>query len=624
MIHIIKNYKWAIATSLICIFFGVLTFFTFINQSFIESNESNLQKLLIVDLILLILFFSLIIRNTYVILRERREGKLGSETSLKYIVFFSITTLLPSILIAIFSLFLFNVVLQNYFEKKIKNVVNNSAEVAKNYVNQTKNSIEADILLMVLDINNKPGLFYDNPKRFLNILTTQRLFRKLDEVHLLDSAGNIIMSNIVDASMEFIPPPEEAFISSLDGKPVRITDPQTNRTSALIKLSNFIDTYLYIVKFMDPQLINYLTETGDAISFYYSVQDRKTGIKITFAVIYVLIVSLLLFLSVTIAINFASRLTRPIINLINASEKISAGDLNTKVPKINTDKEFEKLNENFNSMIDKLKKQQDKLLLAERYSAWENVARKLAHEIKNPLTPIQLSIDRIKEKYLEKIYDDKDNFSNYLNTIAKQIKDIEHLVTEFSDFARMPKPVLKKVDINKADPINLFRVHWHNNKDHSSFRETPEYVVLPSELTGVDAKIIVNIGRLFPLITAHKVLAAYGCLLPRLLNGEFDITRHRAVWPSTGNYCRGGVAISKILGCKSIAVLPEGMSNERFEWLKEWITDSQDIIKTPGTESNVKEIYDKCKSLEKDLNNIYKKHIIGFNKEFKKFARKLM
>ena len=118
MIHIIKNYKWAIATSLICIFFGVLTFFTFINQSFIETNESNLEKLLIVDLVLLILFFLLIIRSTYVILKGRREGKLGSETSLKYIVFFSTTTLLPSILIAAFSLFLFNVVLQNYFEKK--------------------------------------------------------------------------------------------------------------------------------------------------------------------------------------------------------------------------------------------------------------------------------------------------------------------------------------------------------------------------------------------------------------------------------------------------------------------------------------------------------------------------
>ena len=132
--------------------------------------------------------------------------------------------------------------------------------------------------------------------------------------------------------------------------------------------------------------------------------------------------TLLLFLSIIISINFASRLTRPIINLIGASEKISSGDLNTKVPKIETDKEFEKLNDNFNSMIDKLKKQQDKLLLTERHAAWENVARKLAHEIKNPLTPIQLSIDRINEKYLNKIGDDKKNFSSYLNTITKQIQ----------------------------------------------------------------------------------------------------------------------------------------------------------------------------------------------------------
>ena len=145
--------------------------------------------------------------------------------------------------------------------------------MAKNYVAQTRNSIEADILLMVLDVNNKSSLFYDNPKRFLNLLATQRLLRKLDEVHLLDSSGNLIMSNIVDPSINFVPPPEEAFIRSLEGKPVRIIDPNTNRTSALVKLDNFIDTYLYIVKFMDPNVINYLKQTGEAISFYYSVQE---------------------------------------------------------------------------------------------------------------------------------------------------------------------------------------------------------------------------------------------------------------------------------------------------------------------------------------------------------------
>ena len=466
MIHIIKNYKWVIATSLICIIFGLLTFFTFTNQSFITLRDLNLQILLIIDSILLLLFFVLIIYETYKILGRRKRKKLGSEVNLKYILYFSSTTLLPSIIIAVFSLILFNVGLQRYFDEKIKSIVNNSSELAKNYVEQTRNSIEADILLMVLDINNQSALYYENPKRFLNLLTSQRLLRRLDEVHLIDSSANIIMSNIVDPSINFVPPTEEAFSISLNGKPVRISDPSTNRTSALVKLSNFIDTYLYIVRFMDPKVINYLEQTGEAVNFYFSVQESKTGIKITFGIIYLLVVALFLFLAIIISINLASRLTTPIINLIGASEKISAGDLNAKVPIIDTDDEIKNLNTNFNLMIDKLKKQQDKLIMSERHMAWESVARKLAHEIKNPLTPIQLSIDRIKEKYLTKI-DDKDNsFSDYLNTIAKQIKDIEFLLNEFSDFARMPKPVLKKMNLNKliSRSINLHKLSDTNIK----------------------------------------------------------------------------------------------------------------------------------------------------------------
>ena len=162
---------------------------------------------------------------------------------------------------------------------------------------------------------------------------------------------------------------------------------------------------------------------------------------------------------------------------------------------------------------------------------------------------------------------------------------------------------LKTIDKNDINPLNLFRVHWYNNRDHTAFSKSPEYIVLPTEFTDVQAKIIVNLGRLFPLITAHKVLAAYACLLPRLLNGEFDYSKHKAVWPSTGNYCRGGVAISRILGLKSAAILPEGMSRERFEWLEKWVEDPKDIIKTKGTESNVKEIYDACKELEKNTDN---------------------
>jgi len=192
--------------------------------------------------------------------------------------------------------------------------------------------------------------------------------------------------------------------------------------------------------------------------------------------------------------------------------------------------------------------------------------------------------------------------ANYFRSKKVVLPTIAELKNPHSISEDIKNKVLK-LDKDAMDPANLFRVHWFNKRDHSKFLDVPEHIVLPSEFTGIDAKIIVNLGRYFPLITAHKVLAAYGCLLPRILNGSFDYTTHKAVWPSTGNYCRGGVAISKILGFKSVAILPEGMSKERFDWLEKWVEDKNDIIKTTGTESNVKEIYDACNELEKDKNN---------------------
>ena len=155
----------------------------------------------------------------------------------------------------------------------------------------------------------------------------------------------------------------------------------------------------------------------------------------------------MLFLSTSLAITFATRLTRPIVNLIAASDSISKGVLDVKVSEVETDEEFKKLIQNFNSMIERLKEQQDRLLMNERYEAWETVARKLAHEIKNPLTPIQLSIDSLREKYKVKLKSENQEFEKYLETINRQIKDIEKLVNEFSNFARMPRPILKKINI---------------------------------------------------------------------------------------------------------------------------------------------------------------------------------
>ena len=175
---------------------------------------------------------------------------------------------------------------------------------------------------------------------------------------------------------------------------------------------------------------------------------------------------------------------------------------------------------------------------------------------------------------------------------------------------------LKGIGLWDINPLNLFRITWKNEPKTSGggFNEG-NYIVFPSALTGVDAQIVGISGKWFPT-GAHKVGAAYGCLVPRLVSGHFDPTTQKAVWPSTGNYCRGGAYDCALLGCPAVAILPEGMSRERFEWLKEIGTD--EIIATPGTESNVKEIYDKCWELRRERGD----RIVIFN-QFEEFGNSI-
>ena len=179
--------------------------------------------------------------------------------------------------------------------------------------------------------------------------------------------------------------------------------------------------------------------------------------------------------------------------------------------------------------------------------------------------------------------------------------------SQLADPSTIPADIQARVaSVDRNDPhaANLFRVNWYNDADSAAQVNVPGFLLLPKELTGVDAKIAVALGNRFPMIGSHKVLPAYACLATRIVTGRFDPAYHRAIWPSTGNYCRGGVAVSRILGVRGVAVLPEGMSAERFDWLQNWVGNSQDIIRTPGSESNVKEIYDKCNELETDSTNV--------------------
>ncbi|MBQ9064426.1 MAG: pyridoxal-5-phosphate-dependent protein subunit beta [Blautia sp.] len=183
---------------------------------------------------------------------------------------------------------------------------------------------------------------------------------------------------------------------------------------------------------------------------------------------------------------------------------------------------------------------------------------------------------------------------------AKEQNIIIPTIAQMKDPYLIPEKIkeqLKNVGLWDINPLNLFRITWKNErKEYGGLFGNPNYIVLPSSLTGVRAKILLLTGKYFPT-GCHKVGASFGCLVPRLVTGQFDSSIHRAVWPSTGNYCRGGAFNSKLLGCHSVAILPEGMSRERFDWLK---TVASEVIATPGSESNVKEIFDKTHELEQE------------------------
>ena len=446
MLEFLKKNIFIIILSSITLFIGFLTFLTFIDRSFIELNQNNLQYLLISNVFLLLLLFVLIFVEIKRSIKNDID-KDGLSSNKRYITYFSLFTLIPSILISVFSLFLFSYALEKYFDKKVTTVVNNSYELAKNYVQEVRNKIEADIILIAFDTNKSANFLNDNSNEYLRFLKTQKLIRNVDEIHIIDQNKKLLYSS--ETLNKYIPPVDKALNLVLeDDRPLKIINAPANISAAIIRLQEFDDRFLYVVKYLDKNISSYLNESQEAISFYYNVEERSTGIKISFAIIYIIIVSLLLFVSITIAIRFSSRFFRSINNLIIASKEIGLGNLNTKVPEVKTDKDLEILNKNFNMMTYQLKNQQEKLLINERHEAWGNLARKLAHEIKNPLTPIQLTIDRIKDKYLNQVLEkDQNNFKENLKIINNQIKQIENLVNEFSDFARMPKPILKNNDL---------------------------------------------------------------------------------------------------------------------------------------------------------------------------------
>jgi two-component system, NtrC family, nitrogen regulation sensor histidine kinase NtrY len=481
MYDFIKKNIYLILLFIITLSIGFLTFLTFIDKGFIELSEQNLQFLLVINIILLVSLF------IYIFIEIKRAikndiDKDGLNSNKKYITYFALFTLIPSVLISVFSLFLFSFALEKYFDKKVTTVVNNSYELARNYVEEIRNKIQSDIVLIAFDTNKSKKFLNDNQTEYKRFLNTQKLIRNVDEVHIIDSSKELLFTTLNDAQ-PYIPPVDKALNLVLeDDRPLKIINAPNNISAAIMRLQNFDNRFLYVVKYLDKDISRYLTESEEAINFYYTVEEKSTGIKISFAIIYIIVVSVLLFVSISIAIRFSSRFFRSINNLIFASTSIGEGNFDAKVPEVKTDKDLEILNKNFNLMIDRLKNQQEKLIINERHEAWGSLARKLAHEIKNPLTPIQLTIDRLKTKYIDQLNDnDQSNYKDNLKIINNQIKQIEKLVNEFSDFARMPKPIFYKNNLITLLKENIKLLQELDNSIEIIFFKNREEIILNSD-----------------------------------------------------------------------------------------------------------------------------------------------
>ena len=289
MFDFLKKNIFIIILSSITLFIGFLTFLTFIDRSFIELNQNNLQYLLILNIFLLFLLFIFI----FIEIKKSIKSDIdrdGLTSNKKYITYFSLFTLIPSILISIFSLFLFSFALEKYFDKKVTTVVNNSYELAKNYVKEVRNKIEADIILIAFDTNKSSKFLNNNNDEYQRFLRTQKLIRNVDEIHIINSDKDLLFSNLNNKS-DYKPPLDRALNLVLsDDRPLKIINAPANMSAAIMRLQNFEDRFLYVVKYLDKDISRYLTESQEAINFYYTVEEKRSGIQISFIIIYIIFI----------------------------------------------------------------------------------------------------------------------------------------------------------------------------------------------------------------------------------------------------------------------------------------------------------------------------------------------
>ena len=558
--------RLALPLTIAALLSGVATYGALTGSVSLGLGAQAVPVLLYIDLVLVLLLCVIVLGRVVQLGMERRRGSAGSRLHIRLATLFSVVAVAPAIIVAVFSVLFLNLGIQSWFSERVRTALDESLAVAEAYLNEHRQIIRADALAMANDINRALPALRENPARFNAFLETQAALRALTEAMVFRPDGRIYGRTGLTFSLLLEPVSYRIFEKARDGEVVILTSDTDDRVRALTRVDGFVDAFLFVGRFVDSRAIGHMERTQKAVSEYKQLEGQRSGIQITFALIFGIVALLLLLASIWMGLTFATQLALPVSNLIAAAERVRSGDLAVRVDEGPPDDEIGGLSRAFNRMTGQLDSQRRELVeanrqldtrrrftesvlsgvtagvigldsegrielpnrsalvllsartddligrrladavpemaalldeamgrparraeaqitverggrsldlmvrisaerlageleglvvtfdditalvVAQRTAAWADVARRIAHEIKNPLTPIQLSAERIRRKYLKEITTDVDVFTACIDTIVRQVSDIGRMIDEFSSFSRMPAPVFKHED----------------------------------------------------------------------------------------------------------------------------------------------------------------------------------
>jgi len=572
---------------------GIATYVVLTSSSPLGPDPDTVFILLNIDLVLLLALGAVIARKVATVWSERRRGIAGARLQTRLIVLFSLVAVTPAIVVVVFSTLFFNFGIQAWFSDRVRTALTESLAVTSAYLDEHQQTIRADTLAIKNDLEREWPLLLNNPSLLNQFIATQAAVRGLPEVVVFDRFGRVMASSGFTFSLQLESLPEWARERANSGDVAMLTSDTGDRVRALALVDSLAEIYLYVGRYVDPSVLGHVKRVEDAVAAYQQLEGRRSGLQITFALIFGIVALLLLLAAVWVGLSFATRLVQPISHLITAAEKVRQGDLATRVPEGPEGDEFGTLGRAFNRMTSQLQTQQRDLLSAneqlddrrrfteavlsgvsagvigldaggrvtlpnrsacallgcrpedllgkplavavpemgslmtaaaaapsrlaqsqveivrrrrrqtllvrvgaerervavhgyvvtfdditelvqaQRTAAWADVARRIAHEIKNPLTPIQLSAERLRRKYRDEIDSDPDVFETCIDTIVRQVGDIGRMVDEFSSFAKMPAPVMRDESLDEIIRQQLF-LQRNAHPDIVYLEELPE------------------------------------------------------------------------------------------------------------------------------------------------------